>query len=158
EVNDFSIRYDVNPVSHRADLTIRASMTDLSEFRVGLKLIGQMMAFNNLEPSNAARMRDIIERRLRQEDAYYRGENDYPFMGLGYAFRYQSDALYVALESVFTRAHWDGRLQWLLHQPVSPEEITDLSNFAKEILPSFSGMSTEDISQQIETSNAKGLE
>src|SRR5262249_23142672 len=84
--------------------------------------------------------------------------NDYPFMGLGYAFRYQSDALYVALESVFTRAHWDGRLRWLLHQPVSPEEIADLSNFAKGILTSFSGLSAEDVSQQIKRSNAKGLE
>lgn len=158
EVNDFSIRYEFNPTSHRADLTIRASMTDLSEFRTGLKLIRQVTKFNNLESSNADRLRDLVRRRLQEEDAYNKGDNDYPYMYLGYAFRYQGDSLYVALASVFTRAHWDGRLQWLLHERVRPEEIAELGNFANRILPSFSGMSSEEISREIRSSKAGGLE
>lgn len=160
EMNDFSIQYEFNPVSHRADLTIRTSMADLAEFRAGLKLIQQMMEFNNLDPLNSNRLRDLVERRLGQEDAYSRGDGGYPYMNLGLAFQYQRDPLYVALASVVTRAHWDGRLQWLLHQPEPPEEITKLSNLTERILSSLSGRSGEDISHEIEIrrSDARGLE
>lgn len=158
EMNDFSIRYEFNPVSHRADLTIRASMADPAEFRAGLKLIQQMIEFNNLDPSNSNRLRDLVERRLGQEDAYSKGDKGYPYMNLGLAFRYQSDPLYLALASVVTRAHWDGRLQWLLHQTVAPEEIARLSNFMEKTLFSFSGKTPEEISQEMRRSDAKGLE
>lgn len=157
EVNDFSIRYEFNPASHRADLTIRASMADPDEFRRGLTLIREINNSNNLAPTNVARLRDLVNRRLQDEDAYHKGETDYPYMYLGYAFHQQGDLLYVGLASVFTRAHWDGRLQWLLHQPVPSEKIAKLSNFADTFLPSLAGMSGADASRKIEASNETGL-
>lgn len=158
EMNDFSVNYDFSPVSHRADLRIQASTTTPAEFRRALTLIQRMITFNHLDPSNADRLRDVVDKRLWEEDAYNKGENDYWFMNPSYAFRYQDDPLYLALSSILTSAHWDGRLKWLLHKPVRREEIANLAIFAEKILSSSSGMSSRELSQELSRSNAKGLE
>lgn len=158
EINDFSIRYDFSPVSHRADLRIQASAITPAEFRQALTLIQRMTTLNYLDLSNADRLRDVVNKRRAEDDAYKNGDNDYWFMNPSYSFRYQDDPLYVALSSFFTRAHWDGRLKWLLHKPVPLQEIAGLSIFAERILSSSSGLSAKELSQKLNRSNAKGLE
>jgi Zn-dependent M16 (insulinase) family peptidase len=156
--NDFSIGYDSNPVSHRADLNIQASATTLVEFRRTLALIQRMMNLSHLEFSRTYRLRDIVSKRLWQEDAFSKGEDDYWFMNAATAFRYQDDQLYVALSSQLTRAHWDNRLLWLLHEPVPSEKITALGDFANHYLNGISGISAKELSQRLSRSNVEGLE
>ena len=156
-LNDFSVAYDENAVSHRAELSIRASATSSNEFRTALTLLQRMIHFNYLEVSNADRLRDLIDKRLWRDEIYNKRAESAWFMNPSYAFRYQDDALYLALFSVFTRAHWDGRLKWLLHKPVSSEEIDNLGSFAERTLSS-SRISSKQLSQQLSRSDAKGLE
>lgn len=158
EINDFSIKYEFNPASLRADLTIRASTTTPDEFRGGLALIRHMINSNYLEISNVERLRDLVDKRLGEEDAYDKGGDDYWFVNPIYAFRYQNDPLYVALSSVFTKEHSDARLRWLLHKQVTSAAIEKLGNFAAKILTFPSGTSPEDVSEKLSKVNARGLE
>jgi Zn-dependent M16 (insulinase) family peptidase len=158
QINDFSVGYDFSPVSHRADLRIQASAVTPAEFQRALRLIERMTTLNYLDLSNADRLRDVVEKRRAEDDVFKNGENDYWFINPSFGFWYQDDALYLALSSFFTRAHWDGRLKWLLHKPVRSEEIATLGIFAEQILSTSSGLSGKELSQELSRSNAKGLE
>jgi predicted Zn-dependent peptidase len=158
EVDDFAIRYDSNPVSRRADLRIQVSTFTPAELRSGLSLIKNIMTTNYLDPSNADRLRDVVQRHLWEDDTYDSGENDFWFMNPSNAFRYQDSALYVALSSVLTQRHWDGRLVWMLHKPVEPSEIAQLDRFAANIIATSEGKSGKQLSEVFDVLNEKGLE
>lgn len=158
EMNDFLITYDFNPVSHRGDLRIQGSTMSPEEFRRALSLIQQMTTLNYLDISNADRLRDVVDKRLWEDDAFSKGEDDYWFMNPSRAFRYQNDPLYLALSSVFTRAHWDERLKWLLHRPVGPQQIKRLAVFAEMTLAPLSGLSARELAEKLATLKATGLE
>lgn len=158
EFKDFSVGYEDNAVSHRADLTIRASTTSPVSFRDALTLIQSMIKSNDLEASNADRLRDLIDKRLWRDEAFNKRNDSTWFMNPSYAFRYQDDALYLALFSFYTRAHWDSRLKWLLHKPVASEEIDNLGAFANKILSSSPHISSKDLLQLLSNSDANGLE
>jgi hypothetical protein len=158
KVNDFSVSYDVNPVSQRAELRIQASTLTPAEFRRALQLIQQMTTLNYLDVSNVDRLRDIVEKRRWKDDGFDKGDDDYWFMNPSQAFRYQHDPLYLALSSAFTRAHWDDRLKWLLHSQASSEEIARLSAFAEKTLSSSIGLSAEELTQNLKRSKANGLQ
>src|ERR1041384_6332656 len=80
EIDDFAVRYDVNPASHRADLRIQLSAANPTEFHSGLRLIRSITTTNYLDPSNADRLRDVVQKRQWEDEAYDTGENDYWFM------------------------------------------------------------------------------
>jgi hypothetical protein len=157
-VQTFSIGYEFNVPSKRMDFTIRASAIDVKEFRTALNVIRQAMQSNYLDPSNADRLRDIVTQRLSADDSYTKKDESDWVLNPAYSFRNQKDTLFLALSSQFTRAHWDGRLKWLLHQPVGPEEIDRLISFAKGVLTSASVMSKAEIAQTLDRLDAKGVE
>jgi Zn-dependent M16 (insulinase) family peptidase len=158
EITDFSVRYDVSPISRRADLRIQASTANPAEFQQALALIQRMTTLNYLDVENANRLRDLVDKRRAEDDVFNNGENDYWFMNPAYAFRYQDDPPYVAVSSSFTRAHWDDRLRWMLHKPVRSEEIANLGIFADKMLSTLSGLSGKDLSQEFNKLTVKGLE
>jgi Zn-dependent M16 (insulinase) family peptidase len=158
ELNDFAVRYDFNPASRRADLRIQLSAVSPTELRRGLNLIQSITTINYLDPSNADRLRDVVQRRQWEDDAYDSGENDYWFMNPSNAFRYQDDPLYLALTSVLTQAHWDGRLMWMLHKPVGPAEIAELNRFAARTIATLAGKSGKQLSEILDGMNENGLE
>lgn len=147
-----------NPVSHRADLTFRMSATNVSEFNEGLEWLARILRSSYLDPGNAARLRDIVTQRLAADDSYTKQSELAWVFHPAQAFRYQADTLYLALESQFTKAHWDGRLRWLLHDQVASEEIDHLGAFAETSLAGFQGLSRSDISQRLAKLNAKGVD
>src|SRR5579859_5417 len=157
EINDFAIRYDFNAVSRRADLRIQVSTITPAELRSGLALIQSITTTNYLDPANADRLRDVVQRRQWEDDSYDSGENDYWFTNPSNAFRYQDNPLYLALSSVLTQAHWDGRLFWMLHRPVEPAEIAELHRFAEEIISTSSGKSGKQLPEVFDGLNEKGL-
>jgi hypothetical protein len=156
EIAAFSIGYELNPVSGRVDFTIRASATNVLEFRKALDLIGQVMQFNYLDVSNADRLRDLVARRISADDLFTK--QDGWITNSAYAFRYQHDPLYFAVHSYLTKAHWDERLKWMLHKQVGSEEIDKLGGFANGILSSFSSISRQELSQRLNEASAKGLD
>jgi Zn-dependent M16 (insulinase) family peptidase len=156
DVFAFSTGYETNPVSKRADFTIRASATNAREFRDALNLIHQLTESNYLDPSNADRLRDIVARRISTGNSY--AKQDTSTSNAGYSLRYQNDPLYLALNSRFTGAHFDNRLQWLLRAPVNPAEVNKLDSFAKEVLSSTAAMSRKDLAQKLDGLNITGLE
>lgn len=157
DLYDFSVGYETNASSRRAELTIRASATSLQEFRAGLSLVRRMMQSSYLDESNASRLRDIVATKLADADAYTRKDESEWILNPAYAFRYQEDTLFLALTSQFTRVYWDGRLQWLLHRPVSAEEIEQLRTFADNALPSKPGVSAQELSLTLDKLEAKSL-
>lgn len=154
----FSIEYDSNPVSARADLAIRASTGSPQDLQRALTLISEMLQFSNLEMSNLERLRDLLNERLAEEDRYGKGDDSSWFWNPSDAFRHQDDAIYVAVNSHFTRAHSDSRLKWLIHQPVTPDEIENLHGFAEGVLASLEGLSAQELSARLSQLQLKGLE
>jgi hypothetical protein len=117
-----------------------------------------MTTINYLDVANLDRLRDVVEKRRWEDDAFDKGEDDYWFMNPSQAFRYQNDSIYLALSSAFTRAHWDDRLKWLLHSQESEENIRKLSAFAEETLSSSAGLSPDRLTQKLIGLKANGLE
>jgi Zn-dependent M16 (insulinase) family peptidase len=154
----FSIEYDSNPISKRADLSIRASTTSLQEMETALKLLTEIFRFSNLDVSNADRLRDLVDGRLAEEDVYNKGDDSSWFWNPADSFRHQDDALYIAVRSHFTQAHWDNRLKWLLHEPVSSEQLAKLGKFADQFLASSNGLSAKDLSAALAQLETSGLE
>jgi Zn-dependent M16 (insulinase) family peptidase len=155
---DLSIKYPYDWRAKKAELTIRASASDTASFRATLDLIQKLMRSNFLDLANADRLRDIVARRISSDDQYTRqAESDWiydPVM----AFRNQANPLFLAVGSHFTQAHWNQRLRWLLHRPVSPEGIDNLSRFADGMLAKSSGLSRAEFSQKLDSVAATGLE
>ena len=158
ELNDLLVNYDLNPVSHRAELRIQASTLTPTELRRALQLIERMFTLNNLDVGNLDRLRDVVERRRWEDDSFDKGDDDNWFVNPSRAFRYQNDPLYLALYSAFTRAHWDDRLMWLLHPQVQSEQIARLGAFADTVLSSSSGLSGQALIDQLNKSKTNKLE
>jgi Zn-dependent M16 (insulinase) family peptidase len=158
ETSGLSVAYEFNPMSRRADLSIRLSAANLQEFDSGLAIVRSMIQSNSLDRSDVGRLRDVVDKRLWEENYFNKGGDYYWFLNPAYAFRYQDDALYLALSSVFTRSHWDARLKWRLHEPVVPSEIARLDAFAQKTLEAASGLSHKAVLQKLSESDPKGLE
>ena len=144
---NFSITYSASAPSKRADVTIRASVASPEEMRAGLSLIQGMLRSSYLDPDNLSRMRDLVDENLWRDDSFLQTPGW--FMNPSYAFRYQDDPLYLAVNSQLTGAHWDGRLKWLLHQPVSSQDLELLNQFAKTTLLDVRGMSATQLSEHL---------
>jgi Zn-dependent M16 (insulinase) family peptidase len=156
DVFTLSTGYETNPASKRADFTIRASAIDVHEFRRALRLIRDLMEFNDLDAANADRLRDLAAARVAANPSYF--TLDASTADAGQAFRYQNDELFLALSSRLTTAHFDNRSKWLLHVQVAPDEIDRLNGFARETLASAAGMSRKQIAQKLEELGGQGLE
>ena len=156
DVFALSTGYEFNPVSKRADLTIRASAVDVKEFRRALDLIRELMEFNYLDPSNAERLRDIVTQRISADNLYFK--QDASTTNSGFTFRYQSDRLILALNSRFTDVHLNARLRWLLHPAANSAEIDKLAGFAKDVLSSTLEMSQGALRQKLVDLKADGLQ
>lgn len=153
---DFSVGYRASAPSRRADLTIRASAIAPEDLRAGLGLIQDMLLSTYLDPANLARMRDLVDERVWQDESFSKSPGW--FMNPSYAFRYQDDPLFLAVNSQLTRAHWDGRVKWLLHPPVNSQELDQLDRFAKSTLVSAKGMSVPQFTEHLTQIGAAGLE
>ena len=153
----FSIEYSSNAASRRADLAIRASTTSPQELQTALTLISEMLKFSNVDISTVDRLRDLVNERLADDDGFRANDSGWLWK-LSNAFRYQDDPLYVALNSHFTQAHWDGRLQWLIHQPVSRSEIQRLSSFAERFVASSEGVPADPLPTRLSQLEVTGLE
>jgi Zn-dependent M16 (insulinase) family peptidase len=152
----FSTGYESNPVSKRADFTIRASAVGVQDSQATLDLIQHLIEFNYLDVSNVDRLRDLVASDIAADDWYLR--QDTSTLNAGYSFRYQNDPLFFALWSRPTRAHWSERLKWLLHQPVNATDINKLDSFAKDFLSLPVGASRKEVADKLDAVQATGLE
>jgi Zn-dependent M16 (insulinase) family peptidase len=152
----FSTGYETSPVSRRADFTIRASAANLQDSRATLDLIQRVLKYNDLNLSNVDRLRDLVASDVAADDWYV--QQDAATWNAGYSFHYQNDPLFFALWSRPTRAHWDARLRWLLHQPVDAETIEKLSSFARDFLFLPAGTSKEELSRKLDAVKTTGVE
>ncbi len=153
----FSIAYESNVLSKRADLTIRASATSAAEFQTALSTIQRIMRANYLDLSNADRLRDLIAQRLSDDDSYT-AQGDPNWREPAGALRHLDDELFLAVNSQFTRAHWDARLKWLFHKPVGREDIERLGTFANHFLAIPPAVSRHELSERLAKSEATGLD
>ncbi len=155
---EFAATTSDNGVSHRADFAFRASVTSVPELQEALRWIKRVLLSSYIDSTNLNRLRDVVTERLAADDSYTKqDEFAWVFMP-AQAFRYQGDALYLALDSQFTKAYWDGRLHWLLHQPVSSQELGRLGAFASHFLLTAKQVSRSELGQRLSKIGANGLE
>jgi Zn-dependent M16 (insulinase) family peptidase len=154
----FSIQYSLDMRSPTSKLEIRASASDTASFRRTLDLIRELMRNNYLDDANSDRLRDVVAQKISSDDLYVRqAETDW-INNPVFALRRSDDPLFWAVNSHFTRAHSDARLQWLLHKSVPSAQIDALSSFAGKFLADSSGLSREAFSQKLQNLKASGLE
>ncbi|HKD78907.1 MAG TPA: hypothetical protein VKH81_04390 [Candidatus Angelobacter sp.] len=158
DLQNFSVAYEYSAFSGRADLTVRASAISAHELQTGLSLIERMLHDSYLDVSNSDRLRDLASQRLARDDGFRRRNGSTWFQNPAYVLRYQDRPLFVALHSFFTQAHWNDRFRWLVHKPVTADEIHRLDIFAKELLASSSGLTVKEFADRLSQSNAKDLQ
>jgi Zn-dependent M16 (insulinase) family peptidase len=155
---DFSIRYPLDLRSEAPALEIRASASDMAGFLGTLALLRRIMQNNYLDISNVDRLRDVVAQNISSDDVYIKkAETDWidnPVLAL----RRSHNLLFLAANSHFTQAHWNARLQWLLHKSVSQARIDSLTTFAGQILPGLAAQSKADVSKRLRSIDAAGLE
>jgi Zn-dependent M16 (insulinase) family peptidase len=154
---EFSIKYPLDIRSKTSKLEIRASASDATSFRRTLDLIRQMMRDNYLEESNADRLRDIVAQNISSDDLFVKQPETSWIYNPVLALRRRDDPAFMAVSSHFTRAHSNARMQWLLHKPVTSEEIARLRTFAGRVMGQLGELSREEISQKLQSINASGL-
>jgi hypothetical protein len=155
---DFAATTATSGISHRADFTFRAAVTNPAEFQDALQWIMKALRFSYLDLANADRLRDIVAELISVDDLYTKQDEFSWVYEPAQVFRYQSDSLYLALQSQFTKAHWNNRLRWLLHKPVSHQEIDRLGDFATGILSTVEKSSRSEFAQRLDAIHATGLE
>jgi hypothetical protein len=158
DVYDLSVGYESNALSHRADFAIRASAANPEEFRIALRWIERLLKSNDLNMENADRLRDVVQEAVSADDYYTKQAEENCVRGPAIAFRYQTDKLFLALNSHFTQAHWRSRMLWLLHAPVAAEGIEKLGAFANDALLSLDKLPRRDVTQRLEALKRTGLE
>jgi len=152
----FSTGYEANAMSKRVDFTIRASTTNTEDSRAVFKLISQLIKHNDLSLTNVPRLRDVVTSDIVADDWYLRQDGSTP--NAGSSFRYQNDPVYFAVASRPTRAHWNARLKWMLHEPVDAATIHEMNSFAGTLLSLPAGTSREELSQKLDAVKATGVE
>ena len=157
ETYAFSIKYPLDIRSRFSTLEIRASASDTASFRRTLVLISEMMRDNYIDDANSDRLRDVVAQNISSDDLYVRqAETDW-IQNPVLALRRSDDHVFLAVNSHFTLAHSDDRLNWLLHKPVSRQDADALSAFAAKLLAESSGLSREALSQKLQSIKAPGL-
>jgi Zn-dependent M16 (insulinase) family peptidase len=154
-VYTLSIDHDSNLLSQRASLSIRVSV-NREDFRHALRLLADITRHNYLDVSNVPRLRDLVSDLIASDDSYAAQANQDWLLSTN-LLRFQNDELFLALNSPFARAHWDSRLQWLLHEPVSRENIQGLTAFSDEVLLA-SGTSKAELVDKLDKLHVSGLE
>jgi len=145
DIYNLSIGYDANPDSKRADLGIRISVTEPRELQTALEQIRRMMRDNALDDSSLDRLRDLVAKRLSNDDAFL--HQPVWMLNSAFALRNETNALFLALNSELTRMHWDYRMKWRLHTPVSSDELNKLGEFTKSFLSSLPSQSRDGIAR-----------
>jgi Zn-dependent M16 (insulinase) family peptidase len=153
----FSLVYEQNAASKRADLVFRVSSSDSEGVRMALDLTSQILHFGYCDLSAVDRLRDLVARRLTIDEAFTRDEFRL-MQNAAYSFLTQQDTLFQAVNSAFTRTHWDERLKWQLHKSMSATEIEHLGTFAAQVLSQSEGSSPSNISRQLARPDLSDLE
>jgi len=145
----FSVGYEENAASKRADLVFRTSVTNDQEFKTALDLVSRVLRFSRPDLSSLDRLRDITDQRLAVDDAF-KGNEFLWMQNAAYSFLTQGDQLFQGVYSAFTRTHWDERMKWRLHKPVTLDEIDTLGTFASEVIaqPGDPGANISRLSQK----------
>lgn len=156
QVYALSTGYEISALSHRKNLAIKISAVSEEECERGLALARDLITSNYLDNSNISRLRDLVNKRIAKEDAYIK--QDIYGMNAAYSFRYRTDALFFALNSHTAMAHSVERLRWLLHEPVTKEQIGRLVQFSNEVLSSGTGISEQDMKLKLADLKVAGLE
>lgn len=149
--------FSSNPVSKRADFTLTASAVDLNEFHSTLALIQDLLRHSDLSIQNLERLRAVVAARIAANEANATRNDQLWTENPAYAFRYADQPLYLALNSYFTRAHWDERLAWMLHEPVGASEIADLLQFSDNFTRSLSGLTRDEVTKRLNALGPDGL-
>jgi hypothetical protein len=155
---EFGASVSANGFSKRADLNFRASATSVPELREALGWIQRSLLSSYIDPANVDRLRDIVAEQLSADSSYTKQDEFSWVYTPAQAFRYQADPLYLAVDSQFTKAHWDGRLYWLLHEPVPPDKIDHLASFATNALATLKGTPKAHLAQTLNDLKAEGIE
>ena len=144
DIYKFSVSFGSNSASSRAELNIRFSSLGASDFRSGLTWIRRIISHTDLNLSNLSRLQDVIHRIQSEDDTELRQAGTWVFDS-GIAFRYRMNPLTFSLNSAFTRAHWDDRLGWMLHDPISSPQIASLDATAQQALSLIAGKTRNEI-------------
>src|SRR5262249_38688393 len=153
----FSIGYEQNAESGRADLVIRGAVANAAEMKTAFDLIGQITHFSNLDMRSVDRLRDLAAQRLPVDEAFERDEFR-SMQNAAYSFLTQQNVLFQAVNTAVTRTHWDERLKWRLHETVDPAEIASLGAFAEKMLADPARISASAIAQELKNSTLSNLE
>jgi predicted Zn-dependent peptidase len=153
----FTVGYEEDAFSKRADLVFRASTSTPQEFRTALDLVSKVLHFANCNVSMTDRLRDLVAQRLAVDQEF--GRDEFKMLqNAAYSFLTQQDTLFQAVFAAFPRTHWDERLEWKLHQPVSATEIEQLGTFAMKTYSNLTGVPAEQILHELERSDLSPLQ
>lgn len=152
-----SIGYEQNAASGRADLVFRTSAEDAQSFKTSLDLLEDVLRDSLCDMSVVDRIRDLVNQRLVVDESFKNDESR-SLQNAAYSFLTQQDTLFQAVNSAFTRSHWDERLRWKLHPPVPAVDIDQLKQFAATLLSQPGGISDSELSSQMRRADLNTLQ
>jgi len=135
EILGLEASWSTNPRTNRVELVLRGSGIGQQEVSRAIDWMSLTLNHPDWRPENLPRIRDVVEQELARLRNVPLGSEESWVQNPSTAYRMQSNPLYLAADSVFTREHNALRLKWMLKE-ISPADRDALNAFLGALTPS----------------------
>jgi Zn-dependent M16 (insulinase) family peptidase len=117
EIMSLRAYLDADRQSGRVELVLEASGIDLDETRRAVTWMIRSLTAPDLRVENLARLRDVVDREVRDLRTVMQGPEEYWAESVRHAYAGQADPLYLHAGSFLTGAYDAQRVRWMLQDP-----------------------------------------
>jgi len=128
EILSLDANYSTNARTNRVELVIRGAGIGENEVTRALDWMSLTLNHPDWRPENLPRIRDVVDQELSRLRNVPLGSEESWVQNPFNAYRMQTNPLFLAADSVFTREHNALRLKWML-KDVSPADRDTLTAF-----------------------------
>ena len=138
--------------TNRYEFIVNGIGVGSEEFVKALKYVQMILFQNHLSVKNIARLRDLIDRRVSSGRSFTSGPSDGWIEDLSFGFRHQKNQIYRNQSVHYAVHHNLNRIQWMLKDPTSEEELAKVRSEFLALIPRKGNLDREKIKQVLNPS------
>ena len=150
EVLGFNAYYSTNGEENRVELLLSGQGSTPDEMANALGWIDAALFSPYIAEDNLSRINDVIDQNLSYLKNRTKGSEESWVDDPAYAYRYQSNPLYLSTNSFLTETHHMMRLKWMFTDPGSETDHNQVNSFIDELAENGQGKSREELTQLLD--------
>ena len=156
EILSLDANYSTNPRTNRVELVVRGAGIGEKEVTRAIDWMSLTLNHPDWRPENLARIRDVVDQELARLRNVPQGSEESWVQNPFNAYRMQTNPLFLAADSVFTREHNALRLKWML-KDVSAADREKLTAFLGALPATSRNVTAPDDASEVVKDAAKDL-